>query len=333
MTYFPTQAKMKNSRIINDGKAVISTELKGIKKLIKIIDKNFDEAVRALSRVKGRVIVTGVGKSGHIASKISSTMSSTGTPSQYCSPTDMSHGDLGVISKKDALIVISNSGNSNELKNLINFAKKYSILIIGISSNSESELIKASDISLIIPNATEACSIGLAPTTSTTMALIVGDALCVSLMKMKKFNISDYKKLHPGGSLGIQMLQVKDIMQSREKMPIVSGKADMKSVIIEMTKKSFGHVGVKDKNNKLIGIITDGDLRRHIKVNFLRLKAIEIMTPKPKLINQNELVSSALGIMNKRKITCLFVTKNSKNKIPIGIVHIHDCIRYTNDNI
>ena len=204
---------MKNSKIINDGKEVISTELKGIKNLNKTINKHFEKAVRALGKVKGRVIITGVGKSGHIASKISSTMSSTGTPSQYCSPTDMSHGDLGVVSKKDALIIISNSGNSNELINLINFAKKYSILIIGISSNSESDLIKASQISLIIPNAAEACSIGLAPTTSTTMALIIGDALCVALMKLKKFKLSDYKKYHPGGSLGVSMLQVRDLMK------------------------------------------------------------------------------------------------------------------------
>ena len=259
---------MKKSKIISDGKEVISTELRGIRKLNQVINENFDKAVKALSKVKGRVIITGVGKSGHIASKISSTMSSTGTPSQYCSPTDMSHGDLGVISKKDALIVISNSGNSIELLNLLNFAKKYSILIIGISSNSESDLIKASKISLIIPNAAEACSIGLAPTTSTTMALIIGDALCVSLMKMKKFKISDYKKLHPGGSLGMQMLQVKDIMHSKSNMPIVRKSANMKTILIEMTKKTFGHVGVKNNANELIGIITDGDLRRHMKKNF-----------------------------------------------------------------
>ena len=321
---------MTKNKIIIDGKKVISTELKGIKKLDKIIDKNFDKAVRALAKVKGRVIITGVGKSGHIASKISSTMSSTGTPSQYCSPTDMSHGDLGIISKKDALIVISNSGNSNELTNLIKFAKKYSILIIGISSNSESELIRASDISLIMPNAVEACSIGLAPTTSTTMTLIIGDALCVSLMKLKKFKISDYKKLHPGGSLGIQMLQVQDIMHAKNKIPIVKENDNMRSVIIEMTKKSFGHVGVKNNKNELIGIITDGDLRRNINKHILNNKAKMIMTSKPKLVEKDTLVLDALNIMNKNKITCLFVIDNKKNNCPIGIIHIHDCIRYVN---
>ncbi len=319
---------MKKSTIINDGKEVINTELKGIKKLNKAIDKNFDKAVRALAKIKGRVIVTGVGKSGHIASKISSTMSSTGTPSQYCTPTDMSHGDLGIISKKDALIVISNSGNSNELKNLLIFAKKYSILIIGISSNSESELIKASNISLVIPNSQEACSIGLAPTTSTTMALIIGDALCVSLMKLKKFKISDYKKLHPGGSLGVQMLQVEEIMHTKSKMPIVMEDTNMKSVLIEMTKKSFGHVGVKNNKNELIGIITDGDLRRNLDKNFFNVNAKTVMTSKPKFIKKNSLVVDALNIMNKNKITCLFIVESKKTKLPVGIIHIHDCLRH-----
>ncbi len=321
---------MKKSSIIRDGKTVINTELKGINKLSKTIDKNFDKAVKSLAKVKGRVIITGVGKSGHIANKISSTMSSTGTPSQYCSPTDMSHGDLGIISKKDMIIVVSNSGNSNELTNLLDFAKKYSISIIGISSNSESDLIKASDISLILPNASEACSIGLAPTTSTTMALILGDALCVSLMKMKKFKKSDYKKLHPGGSLGTQMLQVKDIMHNKSKMPIVEENATMKTILVEMTKKSFGHVGVKNKKNQLIGIITDGDLRRNIDENFLKLKAKMIMTPRPKLIKKDSLVIDALNIMNKNKITCLFIVNNNNSKSPLGIIHIHDCLRYVN---
>ncbi len=321
---------MKESKIIDNGKEVISTELKGIKKLNKTIDKNFDKAVKVLSKVRGKVIVTGVGKSGHIASKISSTMSSTGTPSQYCNPTDMSHGDLGIISKNDALIIISNSGNSNELKNLLNFAKKHSISVIGISSNSESDLIKASDISLVMPNADEACSIGLAPTTSTTMALIIGDALCVSLMKLKHFKISDYKKLHPGGSLGIQMLQVQDIMHSKNRMPVVRENATMKSVIIEMTKKSFGHVGVKNKKSELIGIITDGDLRRNLNKQFFNKTAKMIMTLRPKLVRKNMLVADALSIMNKNKITCLFVVDNKNKKCPIGIIHIHDCIRYVN---
>ena len=316
------------SSIINDGKHVIETEIYGIKKLSKAIDGNFDKAVRALSKISGRVVVTGVGKSGHIASKISSTLSSTGTPSQYCTPTDMSHGDLGIISKKDALIIISNSGKSNELTNILNFAKKNSVLVIGISSNKKSELIKSSKIGLIIPKSKEACSIGMAPTTSTTMALIIGDALCVSLMKLKKFKIDDFKKYHPGGALAQKMLQVSDIMHTKSKVPIVYESANAKSVLLEMTKKSLGHVGVKNKKHQLIGIITDGDLRRHIDDNFFRLRAKDIMTLKPKFIHKNELIINALKIMNKNKITCLFVVKSGKEKTPIGIIHIHDCITH-----
>ena len=179
-----------------------------------------------------------------------------------------------------------------------------------------------------MPNSPEACSIGLAPTTSTTMALVIGDALCVSLMKMKKFNISDYKKLHPGGSLGLQMLQVKEIMHKKSKIPLVLESSDMKSVLIEMTKKSFGHVGVMNNKKELIGIITDGDLRRHMKQKFFDLKAKVIMTSKPKLINQDCLVTDALDIMNKSKITCLFIVNENSKKKPVGIIHIHDCIRY-----
>jgi len=321
---------MKNRSTIKDGKLVIDTELVGIKKLYKSIDNDFDKAVKLLSKVKGRVVITGVGKSGHIASKISSTMSSTGTPSQYCSPTDMSHGDLGIISKKDALIIISNSGNSNELSNLLKFTTKNSVSVIGITANSKSELTKSASITLLIPNANEACSIGLAPTTSTTMALVLGDALCVSLMKLKKFNMSAYKKIHPGGALGLSMLQVKDVMHIKNKIPLVHQEASMKSVIIEMTKKSFGHVGVRNKQNHLIGIITDGDLRRHLNDKFFKLRAKDIMTSKPILINQNLLMSDALQIMNKNKITFLFAVNNSSKKTPVGVVHIHDCIRHAN---
>lgn len=318
---------MKNS-IIRDGKQVLDTEILGIKKLYKIFDKNFSNVVEAISKTKGKVIVTGVGKSGHIANKISSTLSSTGTPSQFCTPTDMSHGDLGVINSKDTLIVISNSGNSMELKDLLDYSKNNSIKLIGISSNPNSDLIKWANMSLILPKSKEACSIGLAPTTSTTMALILGDAISVSLMKLKKFKLSDYKKLHPGGALGVSMLQIKDIMHKKNKIPIVNENESAKSVLIEITKKSLGHVGVTNSKNEIIGIITDGDLRRKINKSFLNLNAKEIMTAKPILIEQNKLMTEAMKIMNRRKITCLFVVDESNLKIPIGVVHIHDCLRY-----
>ena len=321
---------MSMNKIKYYGKSVLEIEISGAKKLFKTINAEFVKAVNELSKIKGKVIITGVGKSGHIASKISSTMSSTGTPSQYCSPTDMSHGDLGIITKLDALIVISNSGKSEEFKSLLDFAKINKILVIGITSNTKSSLFKKCNIPLLIPNSKEACSIGLAPTTSTTMSLILGDAICVSLMKIKNFKLSDYKKIHPGGALGTNMLQVEDIMHTGRKMPIVSENASMKSVIVEMTKKSLGHVAVKTKSNRLIGIITDGDLRRHIKKGLLDLNVKKIMSSKPILISKEELVTNTLQKMNANKITCLFVVNNIKEKKPIGIIHIHDCIRYVN---
>ena len=319
---------MTNKNIIKDGKKVIDIEIQGIKKLYKSIDSNFEKAVKKLSKVKGRVIITGVGKSGHIAAKISSSMSSTGTPSQSVNPTDLSHGDLGIITKNDALIVISNSGNSSELTKIIDFAKKHSITFIGISQNPKGKLLKASNIPLLIPNSKEACSVGKAPTTSTSQALVLGDSLCVALMKLKKFKIEDYKRIHPSGSLGLSMLQVKDIMHSGRKMPLVKESSKMKSSIIEMSQKSFGVVGVKNNRGALIGIITDGDLRRNINKNFLEFSAKKMMTIKPKLIDANELMLNALKIMNENKITCLFVTEKKSKTKPVGIIHIHDCLRF-----
>jgi len=321
---------MSKNKIKSYGKAVIETEISGAKKLFKTINLDFAKVIEKLSKIKGKVIITGVGKSGHIASKISSTMSSTGTLSQYCSPTDMSHGDLGIISKNDVIIIISNSGKSEEFKSLLDFAQKNKIFVIGITSNAKSTLYKLCDIPLLIPNSKEACSIGLAPTTSTTMSLILGDAICVSLMKVKNFKLKDYKMIHPGGALGANMLQVEDIMHSGEKIPIVRENSSMKSVIVEMTKKSFGHVAVKNKENRLIGIITDGDLRRHIRKALLDVNVKEIMSSKPMLICKEELVINILQKMNENKITCLFVVNSLREKKPIGIVHIHDCLRYVN---
>ena len=321
---------MSKNKIKSYGKAVIETEISGAKKLFKTINLDFAKVIEKLSKIKGKVIITGVGKSGHIASKISSTMSSTGTLSQYCSPTDMSHGDLGIISKNDAIIIISNSGKSEEFKSLLDFAQKNKVFVIGITSNAKSTLYKLCDIPLLIPNSKEACSIGLAPTTSTTMSLILGDAICVSLMKVKNFKLKDYKMIHPGGALGANMLQVEDIMHTGRKIPIIRENASMKSVIVEMTKKSFGHVAIKNKENRLIGIITDGDLRRHIRKALLDINVKEIMSSKPMLICKEELVINVLQKMNANKITCLFVVNSLKEKKPIGIIHIHDCIRYVN---
>ena len=315
---------MENKLIIKTALDVLKTEMIGIKKLSKIIDNNFLSIIKRLSKTKGKVIFTGIGKSGHIAKKISSTMSSTGTASQFCHSTEMSHGDLGIIKKNDIVIILSNSGNSIELEGIINFCKKNKIYTIGISSVKKSNLINSTNMSLIIPTAEEACSIGLAPTTSTSMALIIGDIICVSLMKVKKFSTRNYRNIHPGGSLGESLLQVKKIMHIGKKIPLIDENASMRDAVLEITRKSFGHVGVVNKTGIIIGIITDGDLRRSINNNLLDKKVKLIMKPRPFLIKEDSLCSEALNLMNSKKISCLFIENNLK---PIGIVHIHDCLK------
>tara|TARA_B100000886_G_scaffold27393_1_gene17387 strand:- start:1759 stop:2718 length:960 start_codon:yes stop_codon:yes gene_type:complete len=317
---------MKN--IISTAKKVLDIEIAGITRLHKSIDNEFAYIIKKLSKIKGKVIITGVGKSLIIANKISSTMSSTGTPSQCVDPISMAHGDLGIVKKNDAIIFISNSGSSLELNEIIKYANENSICTIAITSNKKSQLAKSSSFKIILPNAKEACAIGLAPTTSTTLSLMIGDAICVSLMKIKNFKISDYKKIHPGGTLGESMTQIKDIMYTGKKMPVVSLNASMKAVILEMSKKSFGHVGVKNKSGQLIGIISDGDLRRGFKKNLLNLSALDVMTKNPIMINHEELLIDALKFMNKNKITCLFVSGSKDRSKANGIIHLHQILQY-----
>ncbi|MDG2416136.1 MAG: KpsF/GutQ family sugar-phosphate isomerase [Pelagibacterales bacterium] len=316
-----------SSAIIKSALDVLSIEISGVKLVKRTFDSNFVAAIKELSKTKGRVIITGIGKSGHIANKIASTMSSTGTAAQFCHSNEMSHGDLGILSSKDILIIISNSGNSSELKDAISFSKKNKIKTIGISSNIKSELMQSVHYPLLLPIAKEACAVGKAPTTSTTMTLVLGDAICVALMKLKKFKIEDYKKIHPGGALGLSLMKVKDIMHTKSKLPLVNENIKMKNVIIEMTKKSFGHVGVIDKDKKIVGVITDGDLRRGLNARFLDKQAKDIMTKNPKIIFDEMPLLDALSIMTKNKITCLFISNNKSTKKPIGIIHIHDCLR------
>jgi arabinose-5-phosphate isomerase len=285
---------MDKKLIIKSAREAIKNEISGIKKLSTIIDDNFSKILVKLSKVKGKIIFTGIGKSAHIAQKISSTMSSTGTPSQFYHSTEMSHGDLGAISKNDLIIILSNSGNSVELNGIIEFCSKNNISTIGISSNKNSNLIKSSPMSLIIPSANEACSIGLAPTTSTSMMLVLGDAICVSLMKIKKFTVKNYREIHPGGSLGESLLQVKKIMHSGKKIPQIDENDSMKNAILEITRKSFGHVIVTNKSSKIVGIITDGDLRRAMNKNLLDKKVSLIMNRNPFVIKEDLLCQKHL---------------------------------------
>ena len=319
---------MKKKIIINNAKKVIITETDGIKKLSKILNENFLKILIKLSKVRGKVVFTGIGKSAHIAQKISSTMSSTGTPSQFYHATEMSHGDLGGVSKNDLVIILSNSGNSLELKDVLEFCIKNKISTIGISSNKNSYLINSSEMSLVIPNAEEACSVGLAPTTSTSMMLVLGDVICVSLMKIKNFTVKDYRNIHPGGSLGESLLQVKKIMHTGNKIPQINENDSMKNAVLEITRKSFGHVIVTNKLNKIVGIITDGDLRRAINKSLLDNHVNLVMKKNPFVIKEDLLCTEALSLMNEKKISCLFVERKMK---PIGIVHIHDCLKLLKD--
>ena len=311
------------NNIIKIAKEVINTENKGLKKLAKSINNNFVKAIEILKKTKGRIILTGIGKSGIIANKISSTLSSTGSPSQFIHPSEASHGDLGILTKKDTIIALTFSGKTNELSDIYFYSKKNKIPLIIITSKSNSNLKYVAKVCIELSNLKEACPLELAPTTSTTAMAALGDAIAIVLMNLKKFTKKDFYSFHPGGELGKKLLIVKNIMHKGNKIPLVKETMLMSNVIIEMSKKRLGCVGVTSKNKELIGIITDGDLRRHMKNKILEKTAKEIMKKNPKTINQEMFASNALELMEKNKITQVFIVQNNK---PIGILHIHDCI-------
>ena len=315
-----------NKKIITSAKKALSKELVSIRTLESTFNNSFSKAVEIIHDLKGRVIVTGVGKSAHIGKKISATLTSTGTPSYFVHATEASHGDLGNIQKKDCVIAISNSGETSELNNIINFTKRFNIPLISITSNSKSTLHKNATIGILYKKPKEACPLNLAPTTSTTMALIIGDCLSVALLELRGFGSKHFKNYHPGGNLGKDLKTVSDVMHTKKSLPIIDGNEKMSKALIIMTSKSFGCLGVLDSKKKIIGIITDGDLRRKINAKFFEKRAKEIMTNKPTLANKNMLVGEALNLMNSKKITSLFVCDK---KMPVGIVHIHDLLRLT----
>ena len=277
-----------------------------------------------LEGVRGRVVVTGMGKSGHIARKIASTLSSVGTPALYVHPAEASHGDLGMITRADAVIALSNSGETPELSDLLAYAKRDRIPVIAITGKADSALADAADATLALPATSEACPLGLAPMTSTTMMLALGDAIAVALLERRGFSSDDFQVLHPGGKLGRMLLHVADIMHAGDAMPLVDPPRPMAEVILVMTAKHFGCAGVVDRQGRLIGIITDGDLRRHIETDLLAMTAAQVMTPNPQSIRPQALASEALGLMNARQITNIFVVEAGR---PIGILHMHDCLR------
>ena len=318
---------MNNKKFISVAKNVISLEIKALQALKKIINNSFSQAVKQISKCQSKVILCGVGKSGLIASKIAATLSSVGTPAFSLSAGDSSHGDLGSISKKDILILISYSGQTEELKNIISYANRNKILLIGIVSKKDTILYNASDIKLLIPQSREAG--GIIPTSSTTSQLALGDALAIATMQYKKFGKLDFKKLHPSGSLGAKLKTVEDIMLVGKKIPFVSDKMKMKKAINILSEKKLGILIVKNKENKTVGIITDGQIRRYNEKNSnLHIKKTkEIMTKKPVSVDKNILAAKALSIMNTKKITSLCVhEKRNKNKT-VGVLHIHNILR------
>jgi|TARA_B100002051_G_C16649835_1_gene593337 arabinose-5-phosphate isomerase len=317
---------MNKKRFILTAQDVINLEIKALQKLKNNINNSFNKAVIQIAKCQSKVILCGVGKSGLIASKIAATLASVGTPSFSLSASEASHGDLGMISKKDILILISNSGETRELKNIIQFANRNKILLIGIVSKKESILYKASDIKLLIPNVKEAA--GIVPTASTTAQLALGDALSIATMKYKKFDKLDFKKLHPAGSLGAQLKTVEDIMITGNKIPFVNENMRTQNALRILSNKSLGILVVRNKNKKTIGIITDGQVRRvsQKNENFQSLKVKEIMTKNPIFIDRNVLAAKALSIMNNKKITSLLVYNKKKPTVTIGVIHVHNIL-------
>lgn len=309
--------------IIESGRAVIKKEIEGLAALADSLGNEFVHAVELISSLKGKLVVSGMGKSGHIARKIAATFASTGTPSFFVHPGEASHGDLGMISHGDAVMLLSNSGETAELKDMIYYATRSGVPLIAMVRRHGSALVEAANIALVLPEIPEASEVG-APTTSTTMMLALGDAIAVALMEKRGFTHNDFGKFHPGGKLGKAFITVRDIMHKGEALPLVAGDAAMPEVLLVMTARGFGCAAVVEGNNKLAGIITDGDLRRHMGDKLLGHKAKDVMTAKPITIRPGALASEAVALMNDRKITTLFVVENG---IVEGVLHIHDCLR------
>lgn len=316
-----TEAQIETPTEIARG--VIRIEAEALSALHSAMPTDFDAVVASLLEVKGRVIVSGMGKSGHIAAKIAATMASTGTPAQYVHPGEASHGDLGMITRQDALILISNSGETRELADIIAHSRRFAIPLIAITKKPDSTLGQQADFLLTLPNAPEACAIGMAPTTSTTCTLALGDALAVALMRLRGFERENFLAFHPGGTLGAQLLRVSSVMHTGAALPIVSADTPMGETLIEMTAKGFGVAAVVEEG-RLLAVITDGDLRRNLS-DLMARTAGEVATRNPRSILPEALLSEALGVMNTHKISALFAVDETGQLR--GLVHIHDILR------
>lgn len=315
---------MKKEAFLATGRRVISREADALHLLAESIGDSFAAAARLMIDARGRVIVSGMGKSGHIARKISATLASTGTPASFVHPAEASHGDLGMLTRDDVVLVLSNSGETPELADVISYTRRFGIPMIGVAGVADSTLLRQADVAILLPEAEEVCPMGLAPTTSTTMTLALGDALAVALMEHRNFTAERYRDFHPGGKIGARLSKVGDLMHTD--LPMVAIGAAMSDALLEISQKGFGVVGVAADNGNLVGIVTDGDLRRHMD-GLLDLTAEKVMTANPRTINPNALAGEAVALMNENKITCLFVVDAANSRRAVGILHIHDCLR------
>lgn len=320
--------KPKASACIEAATRTLRLEAEGLSALEVALQnglgKSFNQAVKLIGAARGRVIVTGIGKSGHVGQKVAATFASTGTPAFFVHPSEASHGDLGMITPDDVILAISWSGETVELKNIITYSRRFSVPMIAITSRRDSALGTQSDVCLELPRAKEACPHGLAPTTSTTMQLALGDCLAVALLEAKGFTAHDFKVFHPGGSLGASLKYVSDLMHTGDAMPLARHDEPMAAALVTMTAKAFGCLGIIDAKGKIVGIITDGDLRRHMGAELVNASTRDIMTKNPKTVEPGMLASAALELMNTKRITALFVVEKGR---PIGIVHVHDMLR------
>ena len=317
-------------RIIDEGRQALAIEARAISQMEERLGPDFVEAVRLLAECQGKVVITGVGKSGIICRKIAATLSSTGTPAIFLHPTEGLHGDLGILSRNDVVMAISYSGNTEELVKIVPAVKRFGLPLICMTGNIQSELARVSDIALDIHVAREACPLGLAPTASTTATMAMGDALAAVLLTAKGFSEEDFAQRHPGGTLGKRLLlRISDIMHTGDEIPLVTTETSMKETLLEITGKGFGITGVTDGRGRLVGVITDGDLRRSLEQydNLLRLPAARIMTGNPKKISADALASQGLQMMEQYAITSVFVVENESETRPVGLLHLHDLLR------
>lgn len=316
--------RMDNDDFLKTGRRVVLREAQALRLLADALDGSFGAAVKIMLTAKGRVIVSGMGKSGHIARKIAATLASTGTPAHFVHPAEASHGDLGMMAQGDVALVLSNSGETPELADLVAHTRRFGIPLIGVANNAESTLLRQCDVRLLLPPADEACETGIVPTTSTAMSLALGDALAIALMEHRQFTPEHFRQFHPGGNLGARLSKVSDLMH--DDMPLVAASTPMGEALLVMSQKGFGVVGVQGDTGDLTGVVTDGDLRRHMD-GLLEMTAGAVMTTDPRTIGPGALAEEAVALMNEHRITCLFVVDPATSGNAVGILHVHDCLR------